>query len=421
MNIFFYYLDTVSLPPHVYILSKGKNVTILGFLLSLITYISLLYVTIKNILQLYNKEYKSIIYSESQELNTLKLNSSDFYFILESEGTEDFKKNISFDIYLLNYDSGDIIKLSYTKNDEKYYINEQITIDDKIKLIIDFYCLNNNCTIFNNKDNFLRFGFFYRIYLLEHKNFTNPLNENSDYELFYYTPDTTKSIVAKVKKLKYITKGGIKWDKNEERNIIGNIKEIRVPNQNITQLGLFKIELDTNSIIYERIYPSIIDIFSSIGGFKSTMKIITYFIIILYSETNNNCFIIENIFKKGNSNIKNKILLMNKIHEIKNIESITELNETKENLIEKYINNEKKVEYYKFEKLFNINFFQKIFRYRVHKDKRQLMNFCNEFVKKYLSVENIILNQLYCEEYYKNNNNFLNKKLKADDNILKNT
>ena len=49
------------------------------------------------------------------------------------------------------------------------------------------------------------------------------------------------------------------------------------------------------------------------------------------------------------------------------------------------------------------------------------MNFCNEFVKKYLSVENIILNQLYCEEYYKNNNNFLNKKLKADDNILKNT
>ncbi len=78
MNIFFYYLDTVSLPPHVYILSKGKNVTILGFLLSLITYISLLYITIKNILQLYNKEYKSIIYSESQELNTLKLNSSDF-------------------------------------------------------------------------------------------------------------------------------------------------------------------------------------------------------------------------------------------------------------------------------------------------------------------------------------------------------
>ena len=57
----------------------------------------------------------------------------------------------------------------------------------------------------------------------------------------------------------------------------------------------------------------------------------------------------------------------------------------------------------------------------MHKDKTQLMNFCNEFVKKYLSVENIILNQLYCEEYYKNNNNFLNKKLKADDNILKNT
>ena len=28
------------------------------------------------------------------------------------------------------------------------------------------------------------------------------------------------------------------------------------------------------------------------------------------------------------------------------------------------------------------------------------MNFCNEFVSQYLSVENIILNQIYFEEYY---------------------
>ena len=158
------------------------------------------------------------------------------------------------------------------------------------------------------------------------------------------------------------------------------------------------------------------------------MKTITYFIIIIYSEINNNCFIIENIFKKGNSNIKNKIILMNKMNNIKNIEPFSinnnnniELNQTKDDKDEKFMNNEKKDEYYKFEKLFDINFFAKIFRFSFDKGKKDLMKFCNEVVKKYLSVENIILNQLYCEEYYENNKEFLNQKSKIDDNILKNT
>ena len=60
MNFLFEHLDIVSLPPHLFILNKGKNVTMFGFLLSIITYISLLYVTIKNFLKLHNKEYKSV-------------------------------------------------------------------------------------------------------------------------------------------------------------------------------------------------------------------------------------------------------------------------------------------------------------------------------------------------------------------------
>ena len=66
-------------------------------------------------------------------------------------------------------------------------------------------------------------------------------------------------------------------------------------------------------------------------------------------------------------------------------------------------------------------FLKKIFRFSFNKGKKELMKFCNKVVKKYLSVENIILNQLYCEEYYENNKEFLNQKSKTDDNILKNT
>ena len=410
MNFLFQYLDIVSLPPHVFILNKGKNTTIFGILLSILTYISLLYVTIKNFLLLHNKEYKSIIYSESQELNNFNLKDSNFCFDLEFEGTEDFKKNISFFMVLVNYVDRSIVNLSYVKNKDGYCVDDKAIINSNISLFINFYCINNDCRIFKNKENYLKFNFWYKIYLLDHKNFTNPLNETEYLDWSYYTSETTQLIIAKVKKLRYITKGGFKWDKIEERDIIGNIKETRVPSSNIAQLGAFKIEFDTNCIIYERIYPSIIDICSNIGGFKSIMKTITYFIIIIYSEINNNCFIIENIFKKGNSNIKNKIILNN-----------IELNQTKDDKDEKFMNNEKKDEYYKFEKLFDINFFAKIFRFSFDKGKKDLMKFCNEVVKKYLSVENIILNQLYCEEYYENNKEFLNQKSKTDDNILKNT
>ena len=63
---------------------------------------------------------------------------------------------------------------------------------------------------------------------MDHKNFINPLNKQKYGNWFYYTPETTKLIIAKLKKLKYITKGGIKWDKIKERVIIGNIRETRV-------------------------------------------------------------------------------------------------------------------------------------------------------------------------------------------------
>ena len=47
------------------------------------------------------------------------------------------------------------------------------------------------------------------------------------------------------------------------------------------------------------------------------------------------------------------------------------------------------------------------------------MNFCKEFVSQYLSVETIILNQIYFEEYFtkinKNNNESTNDELKYDD------
>ena len=102
MNSLLYYSDIVSLPPHIYISKKTKNPTLFGFFLSLITYISIIFVTINNFLQLCNKEIKSVIYSNSQELNNRTLNNSEFIFGLSYYGSEEFKSNISFNISLIN-------------------------------------------------------------------------------------------------------------------------------------------------------------------------------------------------------------------------------------------------------------------------------------------------------------------------------
>ena len=100
-------------------------------------------------------------------------------------------------------------------------------------LIIKFLSKKNIDFIFCDSFEYLRFTLSSKNYLLDHKNFINQLNEQNNQDWFYYTPETTKLIIVKLKKLKYITKGGIKWDKIEERDIVGNIKETRVPSTNI--------------------------------------------------------------------------------------------------------------------------------------------------------------------------------------------
>ena len=186
----------------------------------------------------------------------------------------------------------------------------------------------------------------------------------------------------------------------------------------------FIFRIDLAYITYEIIYPTIGDIMSNIGGFITIMKTITYFIFILYSEINSNITIIENILKKENSKINNKIFLSYKINDIKKIEPIInnsnfELNETKGNLVDKDINKNNDEEYIEFKKLFNIHFCEKICKCFTNNNKKKLMNFCNEFVSQYLSVENIILNQIYFEEYYtkinKHNNELTNDELKYDE------
>ena len=425
MNSLLYYSDIVSLPPHIYISKKTKNPTIFGFILSLITYISIIFVTINNFLQLYNKEIKSLIYSNSQELNNRTLNNSEFIFRLSYYGSVEFKSNISFNISLIDVENKNETELKYVNRGNYYQINDTVSLNGSVHCIIQFYCLNNNCSVFKNEQNYIIFHISYITYSLNHSNFDEPLTTIFAEKSYYFFPEMKKNVIAYLSNVNYVTKGGINWNKKEKKTIISEDldENIYSSNKNI-ELGNFFFQIDLNNITYERIYPSIKDILSNIGGFISIMKTITFFIFIIYSEINSNIIVVENLLKKENSKINNKIILSYKMNDIKNIEPIFnnsnfELNESKGNLVDKDMNKNNDEEYNEFKNLFKINFCEKICKCFTSKNKKKLMNFCNEFVSQYLSVESIILNQIYFEEYFtkinKYNNESTNDELKYDD------
>ena len=379
MNSLLYYSDIVSLPPHIYISKKTKNPTLFGFFLSLITYISIIFVTINNFLQLYNKEIKSLIYSNSQELNNKTLNNSDFIFSIFYYGSKEFKSNISFKISLIDAENQKETELKYIKRDNYYQINDTVSVNGSVLCMIQFFCLNNNCNIFQNKQNYIIFRMSYTTYSLNHSNFDNPLTPIIPVKSYYFFPEMKKQVIAYLSNINYVTKGGINWNKKEKKTIISEDldENIYSSNKNIV-LGNFFFQIDLNNITYERIYPSIKDILSNIGGFISIMKTITYFIFIIYSEINSNIIVVENLLKKENSKINNKIILSYKMNDIKNIEPIFnnsnfELNETKGNLIDKDINKNNDEEYNEFKNLFKINFCEKICKCFTSKNKKKLM------------------------------------------------
>lgn len=382
--------DIVSQPPYLYISNKAKNKSYFGLFLSLIIYISTLGYCISKIIHLIKKDNPTINYINNEQVEDLMFNHTDFYFKLNYYGDEEFKNNISFKIFLSNNGlNGTDIEIE--KNEKGYYIINKriININQQNKLYINLYC-EKNCSFFtNNPNNTAILNIIYSSPLINHNNFSFPINQYFFNLLLTFSPMNRILIQKKMKYIKYITKGGFFFDKIEEKTFLGqNSNQISI-NQNMhNNLGSFQISPTSECDYYERIYPSILDILSSIGGFMSLMKTIMSFLIIFYSEVNNNCLIVENIFKKANDNIKNNIMIS--INEINEVGPLFKSYELEKN--ESLFKNKTENIHEKFKTLSNISFFGKICK------KNQYINFVQNFVREYLSVENIIMSQLKYEE-----------------------
>ena len=147
--------------------------------------------------------------------------------------------------------------------------------------------------------------------------------------------------------------------------------------------------LSANCDIYERIYITLINTISDIGGIFASVKEFFAIVIIFYSDFENNYRITENIILK--KNIYQNISQSNNKLDVNNAKSIE--------LVEKKLL-QKKIRTNSCE-----HFFCSFFNCGKNKNRKtmKILNICNDFVMKYLSAENIIFNNILFEKFSEEN------------------
>jgi hypothetical protein len=136
--------------------------------------------------------------------------------------------------------------------------------------------------------------------------------------------------------------------------------------------------------VYEREYDTLIDILSAIGGLFSPIKLFFSFLIMFYSSYENNYQIVKNI-------ILRKRIYENYVKRKVKIDKEIQLK------VEKSLLNKKN-------KLNSCeHYFCSIFNCCSKRKTMKILKLCDNFVKEYLSADNIIFNSILFERYYKDN------------------
>jgi hypothetical protein len=191
--------------------------------------------------------------------------------------------------------------------------------------------------------------------------------------------------------------------------------------------GRFSFHLSADCDVYIREYISLLDTISTIGGLFSPFQLLFQVLVIFYSELEINSEITKNVFSKI------------KYYEYKRMNKIPIDNNRNNNNIDNInfeISKEEK-EKLELRKKFNIikseQYFCSFFNFccdcchfcKTHRTLK-ILNLCSDFVRTYLSAENIIFNMILFENYYNDNpikymnNSYLNKIDKEIENKEKN-
>ena len=391
------YCDFLSSSPTIYLLNQTKGKSKLGGFLSIIYVLVMIGISI----------YYFYLYFSGQKFE-LKYRTDNLRTYPENK--QRFIHSQQIQIYILINKKNIYSELKYELfNKNKYYDESNLTRCENhfIKNFEgDTFCFNtnffgnyfsikckDNCTDLNGKPYELSFSVITQNLKINH-------DEKNPFEFSHEIGETffanTKSNFFQNHFLLwtpviYNTTKIFSREREESLNFYINDIINRIQSKDIDDdiMAQLYFDLSINCDIYDRIYITLIDTISAIGGLFSPVKICFATLIMFYSDFENNYRITEKVILKKNT-YQNFAKSKNKLDDY-NVKSI-EFNEKK--LLEKKIRT-RSCEH----------FFCSFFNCGKNKNRKtmKILNTCNDFVMKYLSAENIIFNNILFEKFYEEN------------------
>ena len=413
-------LDFLSSTPSIYLMKekKGKNklggfFSIIFLLIMLILLIYYLYVFF------YGLEYSLTYYRDNWTTSFTK------------EEKEYIKKPKTFIVYLDENDNNAKIT-GYIYNEKEFkgmhLCNDKFEIDPDGKYLcfnLSFYHLakkgeedtmfylycEENCTDSEGRSS--EIGFNIRTPNLQiHHSRQNPLlNKHTYGDHFYIATNNNQYVnyLLEFTPILYRTSAVLNTKSYEYVDTYFNNVQSRTIYRPGQSIAGFNLVMNTNCDIYIREYKTLLDTLSKIGGLFSPIKLFFDFLVMFYSDFENNSEITKNVFLKRDKyeyKMKNNISLQKGL----NIEIPNEIKISSDGKEKEKDDNFDSIEYDDGKikrKKFNINkgeqyFFSFCNICKSHKSMK-ILNLCNDFVENYLSAENIIFNMILFESYYKEN------------------
>ena len=449
-------LDFLSTPPKLYFLKKRTNKTIFGGILFILYCLIMATIFIFYTINFYLNDKYDIRYSLYKNFTS---------------DTEEYNKkeefnpalNFSFELRRLSNDlkssnlSDDF--LIFDENMTRIRRNNTVTSTTS-----DFYIAIMQFCFFDclyDGDNETNYAYILNIsysgYKIDHENDEKPLEENSDkytfYKEIYFTMDRTSVVKVNWEVIKYKEERGLlglfdnfNGRKNEfaaididsiEQTYMEKVLEDRseeLPGLSFKLICAIDMKNEHNQYVeYKRIKKSLLDVFANIGALFSTIFTIFSYIYKMYSINYNNYKIINELLSKNNKAMDNnnkipcsKTIIFKNVH-IKNNNIMNKDNlsfDTSKSvpLKSKGIDINKKIEIKKETnindnyKLIEINFICFLLSniyYKRNKMRKELeiINICNNILLTYISIDNILYNQIIFENILKD--------YKWNDNTLK--
>ena len=430
--------DYLNSPPQLYFLNKRTNKTIIGGSLFLLYIIVISIIFIYYIVNYYLNDKYDISYSfhktffDNQNNNDLKDIDPKFNFSINFYKINKELERVELDDKFWVYD----IDFSPINNNTFYSKSPK-----DLKLFIYYYCINN-CSLEEDKEDIsYEINFTYHGYKIDHQN-KIPLKAKSDNYSFhkelYFSLNKTTLFEVDWEIIKYKEEKGLldlfhNWFNKKTEYIAFDIVSIdKLTTENIINLDFLEIyglkllsiiyfnDKNTQYLEYKRTKKSPLDVIANIGSLFSTFLIIFSYIFSLYSSNLNNYQIIKKIL----SNQKKLKELNIKVVRSKTIKfKINNYgNKTSENFDKLSIDTSKSVPFksndnnkitenngnknddnLNIEGVHFIHFLFKQFncKCRKMKSKIEIINTCNNILFKYISIENILYNQIIFENLLK--------------------